>query len=98
MGPNVYGMGLMSDGGVFATKPYIAGSNYVRKMSDYAPGFWCDIMDGLYWRFIEKHQAFFAGNPRLAVMPKALAKLEPERKKRIFAAAEAFIRRNTVAA
>lgn len=35
MGPNVYGMGLMSDGGIFATKPYICGSNYILKMSDY---------------------------------------------------------------
>lgn len=28
MGPNVYGMGQFSDGGLFATKPYISGSNY----------------------------------------------------------------------
>lgn len=27
MGPNVYGMGQFSDGGIFATKPYICGSN-----------------------------------------------------------------------
>ena len=25
MVPNVYGMGLFSDGGIFATKPYICG-------------------------------------------------------------------------
>ena len=35
MGPNVYGMALFSDGGVFATKPYMSGSNYIFKMSDY---------------------------------------------------------------
>ena len=28
MVPNVYGMGLFSDGGIFATKPYICGSSY----------------------------------------------------------------------
>ena len=28
MSPNVYGMGLFSDGGIFATKPYICGSSY----------------------------------------------------------------------
>jgi deoxyribodipyrimidine photolyase-related protein len=28
MVPNVYGMGLFSDGGIFATKPYICGSAY----------------------------------------------------------------------
>jgi deoxyribodipyrimidine photolyase-related protein len=96
MGPNVYGMSQMSDGDVFATKPYICGSSYILKMSDLKKGFWCDIMDGLYWRFIERHRDYFARNPRLAVMPKALDRLDPERKKRIFAAAEAFLRKNTV--
>ena len=35
MSPNVYGMGLFSDGGVFATKPYICGSSYFLKMMDF---------------------------------------------------------------
>ena len=91
MGPNVYGMGLFSDGGVFATKPYICGSNYLRKMSDYGKGDWCDVVDGLYWRFIAKHRAFFSSNPRLALMPRALDRLDGERRSRIFSAAEAFI-------
>ena len=91
MGPNVYGMGLFSDGGVFATKPYICASNYLLKMSDYRKGPWCDTVDGLYWRFIDKHRDFFAGNPRLALMPRALDRLAPERRKNIFAAAETFL-------
>ena len=28
MSPNVFGMGLFSDGGIFASKPYICGSSY----------------------------------------------------------------------
>ncbi len=95
MGPNVYGMGLFSDGGVFATKPYICGSNYLVKMSDYGKGPWCDIVDGLYWRFIDRHRSFFAGNPRLALMPRALDRLDGERRVRIFAAAEEFLERHT---
>jgi len=91
MGPNVYGMGIFSDGGMFATKPYICGSNYILKMSDYGKGDWCGTVDGLYWRFIDKHRDFFASNPRLALMPKALDRLETARKKKIFAAAEAFL-------
>ena len=59
MVPNVYGMGLFSDGGIFATKPYICGSSYFLKMMDFKKGDWCDIMDGLYWRFIEKNEKFF---------------------------------------
>ncbi len=91
MGPNVYGMGLFSDGGIFATKPYICGSNYLRKMSDYPKGEWCDVVDGLYWRFIDKHRDFFQAQPRLALMPRALDKLADDRRTRIFAAAERFI-------
>ena len=95
MGPNVYGMGIFSDGGMFATKPYICGSNYILKMSDYGKGGWCDTVDGLYWRFIDRHRDFFASNPRLALMPKALDRLDRDRRERIFAAAEAFLQRCT---
>ena len=91
MGPNVYGMGIFSDGGIFATKPYICGSNYLLKMSDYGKGDWCDIVDGLYWRFIDKNRDFFGSNPRLSLMPRALDRLKDERRTRIFACAEAFI-------
>ena len=59
MSPNVFGMGLFSDGGIFATKPYICGSSYFLKMMHFKKGNWCDIMDGLYWRFIDKHKDFF---------------------------------------
>ena len=97
MGPNVYGMGLFSDGGIFATKPYICGSNYLLKMSDYKKGPWCDIVDGLYWRFIHKHREFFSGNPRLALMPRGLDRLDSERRTHIFAAADAFLEQHTVA-
>ncbi len=95
MGPNVYGMGLFSDGGIFATKPYICGSNYMRRMSDYPKGEWCDIVDGLYWRFIDKHRDFFAGNPRLALMPRALDRQSPERIEHIFERAEEFLQAKT---
>ncbi len=95
MGPNVYGMGLFSDGGIFATKPYICGSNYMLRMSDYPKGAWCDVVDGLYWRFIGKHREFFAGNPRLALMPKALDRLPDQRLNNILGAAEVFLERFT---
>jgi deoxyribodipyrimidine photolyase-related protein len=31
MVPNVYGMSSFSDGGKMSTKPYISGSNYIKK-------------------------------------------------------------------
>jgi len=91
MGPNVYGMGQFSDGGIFATKPYTCGSNYYLKMSRYKKGDWCDIADGLYWRFIDKHQDFYAKNPRMSFMLNTLNRMNEDRKTKIFGAAEAFI-------
>jgi deoxyribodipyrimidine photolyase-related protein len=70
MVPNVYGMSQHADGGLMTTKPYISGSAYVLKMSNFKRGPWCEIWDGLYWRFIAKHREFFAKNPRMSVMAK----------------------------
>jgi len=90
MGPNVFGMGIFSDGGIFATKPYLCGSNYWLKMGDYAKGDWCDIADGLYWSFIAKHQKEFIKNARMATIARSLDRMGAERKEKIFKAAEAF--------
>ncbi len=95
MGPNVYGMAQFSDGGIFATKPYISGSNYIKKMSHYTNGDWCHVMDGLYWRFINKHRDFFASHYRMSMMVKMLDKMQADKKNRLFKAAETFIRSKT---
>jgi deoxyribodipyrimidine photolyase-related protein len=95
MSPNVYGMGLFSDGGIFATKPYICGSSYFLKMMHFKKGPWCDVMDGLYWRFIDKNKKFFSKNPRLAMMVRVSEKMNQERKVRILKAADKFIKENT---
>lgn len=91
MTPNVYGMGTFADGGIFATKPYICGSNYILKMSDYKKGDWCDVVDGLYWRFVSLHMGKLKNNPRLSFMQSTLKKMNPERKEAIFKAAESFL-------
>ena len=95
MVPNVYGMGLFSDGGIFATKPYICGSSYFMKMMDFKKGDWCNTMDGLYWRFINKNRSFFLKNPRLSMMVRIFDKMKQDRKKIILAEAEKFINKNT---
>ena len=94
-GANVYGMGQFSDGGIFATKPYICGSNYIIKMSNYQKGEWSDIVDGLYWHFIHKNKKFFNKNPRMSLTVKMLDKISPERKELIFSQRNAFIERVT---
>ena len=96
MAPNVYGMGLFSDGGIFATKPYICGSSYFLKMMDFKKGEWCNTMDGLYWNFINKNREFFLKNPRLSMMVRVFDKMKIERKKIILKAAQKFIKQNTI--
>ncbi|MBM3208304.1 MAG: cryptochrome/photolyase family protein [Chlamydiae bacterium] len=68
MVPNVYGMSQYADGGLMTTKPYISGSNYILKMSNYPKGEWCEIWDGLFWRFMIKHLHFFEKQPRLNML------------------------------
>lgn len=80
MVPNVYGMSQFADAGLFATKPYLSGSNYIRKMSDYPSGDWEDVWTSLYWNFIEKHQDFFKRNHRLAMMPRLLEKMTDDKR------------------
>jgi deoxyribodipyrimidine photolyase-related protein len=66
---NVYGMGLFADGGIFATKPYISGGNYLKKMSDYPDHkIWESIWTDKFWNFLLKHEEFFKTNPRLSML------------------------------
>jgi deoxyribodipyrimidine photolyase-related protein len=95
MAANVYGMGQMSEGGIFSTKPYVCGSNYILKMSNYKKGDWCETLDGLYWRFIEKNRSFFEQNPRMSMMTRHLDKMDKDKKKRLFKKATDFIENNT---
>lgn len=83
MVPNVYGMSQYADAGLMSTKPYISGSNYILKMSNYQKGQWCEVWDALYWLFIIKHKNAFAKNPRMSMMV-SLANKQPQEKIRGF--------------
>jgi deoxyribodipyrimidine photolyase-related protein len=72
-------MSQFADGGLFTTKPYLSGSNYIRKMSDYPKGEWCELWDGLFWTFIDDHREFFQSNPRLGMMANQLRRMDPEK-------------------
>ena len=95
MVPNVYGMSQFADGGSFATKPYVASSRYLLKMSNYSKGPWCDVVDGLFWRFVSLNRAVFETNPRMRMMTSWLDKMNPDRYRRLKASAENFITQNT---
>ncbi|MEZ5345842.1 MAG: hypothetical protein R2681_09840 [Pyrinomonadaceae bacterium] len=92
MVPNVYGMSQFADGGLFATKPYISGSNYLNKMSDFEKGDWQEIWDGLFWRFMDTHREFFKENPRLGMLVRMFDKMDPEKKAAHIKNAEVYLR------
>lgn len=91
MVPNVYGMSQFADGGLFATKPYISGSNYIKKMSNYPDGAWEETWTALYWHFISYHYDFFAGNHRLSMMPRLFDLMVDEKKKKYLQIAEKYL-------
>ena len=80
MVPNIYGMSQYSDGGLMSTKPYISGSNYILKMSNYSKGEWTQIWDSLYWNFINKNRNYFLSNPRMSMMVSIYDKKKLENK------------------
>ncbi len=91
MVPNVYGMSQFADGGLFATKPYISGSNYIFKMSNYKKEDWHKTWDGLFWRFMDVHRDFFLSNPRLGMLVRMYDKMDTHKKKMHHKAADAFL-------
>lgn len=92
MVPNVYGMSQFADGGLMATKPYISGSNYLMKMSDYKKGDWQNVWDGLFWRFMHTHRSFFLQNPRLGMLVKTFDKMPEIKQQAHIYNAEQFLK------
>jgi deoxyribodipyrimidine photolyase-related protein len=79
---NIYGMSQFADGGLMATKPYISGSNYLIKMSNYKKGEWQAVWDGLFWRFMHTHRDFFLSNPRLGLLVRMFDKMPIEKQQK----------------
>jgi deoxyribodipyrimidine photolyase-related protein len=84
--PNTAGMALFANGGRFTSKPYVASGAYIKRMSNYCTG--CKYrpeervgpracpVTTLYWNFLDKHCAEFAGNPRTVLMVRNLEKMD----------------------
>ncbi|GGD47951.1 cryptochrome/photolyase family protein [Malaciobacter pacificus] len=93
---NVYGMSGFSDGGSITTKPYIASSNYIIKMSDYKKSeSWCEIVDALYWRFLLVHSPKFEQNPRMKMQISLLKKMDEQKLSKHLLIANDFLRKLT---
>ncbi len=88
MEANVIGMGTFADGGATGTKPYIAGGNYLNKMTNFCKGcaFSPTIRTGetacplttLYWDFLIRNEAPLSRINRIAPQRKA-ALARPDR-------------------
>lgn len=76
MVPNVYSMSQYAGGGTATTKPYLSGSNYILKMSNFREASWCEVWNALYWRFIDKYRSFFSENPRISALTIHLQKMD----------------------
>ncbi|MFK5584063.1 cryptochrome/photolyase family protein [Serinicoccus sp. LYQ131] len=81
MVPNVYAMSQFAAGAAITTKPYVSGSNYLRKMSDLPRGDWCTAWDGLYWTFVEDHRDVFEANPRSGMAVRSWDGMDPEKQR-----------------
>ena len=92
MVPNVYGMSQFADGGLMSTKPYISGSSYIIKMSNYKSGEWSLIWDSLFWRFLDKQRNFFIKNPRMRMLVNSYDKMDQEKKDKLKITANNYLK------
>jgi deoxyribodipyrimidine photolyase-related protein len=85
--PNTLGMSQFGDGGLMASKPYVASGKYIQRMSNHCKGCPYDpaLSTGekacpfttLYWDFLARHETLLKKNPRMAMQLKNLNRLEP---------------------
>ena len=91
--PNVSGMILFADGGYLASKPYASGGSYINKMSNYCKdcSYKVDKKNGLeacpfnylYWDFLARNKDKLAGNQRIGMMYKTLARMSEQKQNAI---------------
>jgi deoxyribodipyrimidine photolyase-related protein len=99
--PNTRGMALFADGGIIASKPYAASGAYINRMSDYCQNCAYDVKDAtgpnacpfnfLYWDFMARNAATLAGNVRLAMPLRNLARMDAGKLAAIREKAKAFL-------
>jgi deoxyribodipyrimidine photolyase-related protein len=96
--PNTLGMSQFADGGLMASKPYVASGKYIDRMSNHCKG--CRYKPAestgddacpfttLYWDYLNLHADSLAKNPRMLMQLKNLNRLTPAQKDAIAAKAQ----------
>lgn len=103
--PNTLGMSQYGDGGLMASKPYVATGKYIERMGGPCRGCRYDpaLRDGdkacpyttLYWDFLMRHEQMLAKNARMALQVKNLGRMTEAQRQAVTLRADA-IRRGDV--
>lgn len=86
--PNSLGMSQFADGGVMASKPYVATGKYIQRMSNYCSSCAHDpsVAVGpnacpfttLYWDFLQRHAPRLQSNNRMSMQLRNLQRKQPD--------------------
>ena len=97
--PNTLGMSQYGDGGLMASKPYIATGKYIQRMGNHCKECRYDPAQStgptacpyttLYWDFLMRHETMLAQNPRMGMQVRNLARLAPDKRAAIAEQAQA---------
>jgi deoxyribodipyrimidine photolyase-related protein len=100
--PNTIGMSQFADGGIMASKPYVATGKYIQRMSNYcthcrydpalATGPTACPFTTLYWDFLMRHENLLRSNQRMKLQVRNLDRLGNDQKSLIQIQAESVRR------
>lgn len=98
---NTRGMSQFADGGIIASKPYVASAAYINKMSDYCKHCQYDYrkkvgenacpFNSLYWNFFHRNSEALENNPRIGMMYKIMAKFPAKEMQKINEQAQYYL-------
>jgi deoxyribodipyrimidine photolyase-related protein len=99
--PNVVGMALYADGGLFASKPYASSGAYINRMSDYCGNCRYAVtkkngpkacpFNYLYWNFLTDNRERLSGNQRMGMMFGTLDRMGDEKRRAVREDSERFL-------
>jgi len=91
--PNTLGMSQYGDGGLMASKPYVASGKYIQRMSNYCTGCKYDPAQAtgakacpfttLYWDYLLQHEVRLRRNQRMVMQLNNLTRLSDEQRSAI---------------